>query len=204
MRLNVEMKLFCTPNSPFSRVARVILIELGLTGLIEVCMITVRDSNSELLKYTPLGKVPALSINSDLIITDTRMVAQYFAHLAADVKLVASMDSIDDYAFESFCLSFLEGICIWVREARRDKNVMSEEVIELEKIRAIRCLNYLEINVSKLTGSFNLASISVTCAIDIAYKRLGFTCSAEHVNLKVWLNVCLERSSVQMSAPIEI
>jgi len=57
-------------------------------------MVTVRDSNSELLKYSPLGKVPALSIDSDLIITDTRMIAQYLAHLTSDVKLVASMNAI--------------------------------------------------------------------------------------------------------------
>jgi glutathione S-transferase len=141
------MKLFCTPNSPFSRVARVILLELGLTDSYEICMVTVRDSNSELLKYSPLGKVPALSIDSDLIITDTRMIAQYLAHLTSDVKLVASMNAIEDCAFEGFCLNFLESICVWVREARKDKNVISQGVIELEKTRAIRCLHYLEARV---------------------------------------------------------
>jgi len=195
------VKLFCTENSPFSRVARVLVIELGLEAIIEITTVTVRDKHSQLLAYTASGKVPALYLGSSRTLCDTRMIAQYLGHIAGQVNVVASVDEIEDYAFEGFCLSVLESFCVWVREARRDPGQISQQLIELERARAIRCLGYLEEQVERLEQRFTLAAIAIACALDIADRRLGFTTDKQHPKLQQWLVNVNSRASMQASVP---
>ena len=112
------MKLFCTPNSPFSRAARIAVYELDLNKHVEIVFVTVRDPNSELLNYGPLGKVPALQI-ADELFSDTRIVLSQLELAAESKTLVASTDNSCELAFEGFCVGFLESIGVWIREARR-------------------------------------------------------------------------------------
>ena len=198
------MELFCTLNSPFSRVARVLVIELGLEAVVEITTVTVRDKHSQLLAYTASGKVPALYLGNSQTLSDTRMIAQYLGHIAGQGNLTASLDEIEDYAFEGFCLSVLESICVWVREARRAPEQVSQQLIEVERQRAIRCLGYLELNIEKLQQSFALAAVAIACALDIADLRLDFTPDNQHPKLQQWLHKVKSRASMRLTEPQKI
>ncbi|MCJ8299580.1 MAG: glutathione S-transferase N-terminal domain-containing protein [Pseudomonadales bacterium] len=198
------MKLFCTPNSPFSRVARVLVDELGLAAAVEITTVTVRDPDSELLTFIASGKVPALYVDDSQTLCDTRMIAQYLAHTANRDNVTASLHNIEDYAFEGFCLSFLESICVWVREARRAPAEVSEQILQLERARAVRCLLYLEKNLEKLQQPFGLASIAVACAMDIASRRLDFSTDNKQQKLAQWFKKSSNRSSMLATQPLSI
>ncbi|MBU2863339.1 glutathione S-transferase N-terminal domain-containing protein [Reinekea forsetii] len=136
------MKLFSTPNSPFSRIARIAIHELSLSNEVEVEFVTVRDSESELLKYGPLGKVPALQIDDNLF-SDSRIVVSMLESISNSDGLTASSTDSMALAFEGFCLGFLESIAVWIREARRKPELISKDLLRVEKDRAIRCVNYI-------------------------------------------------------------
>ena len=63
------MRLFTTPNSPYGRIVRVVLIETGLDQRVATEMVTVRDPNSALLALNPTGKVPTLLTESGEILS---------------------------------------------------------------------------------------------------------------------------------------
>ena len=148
------MKLFSTPNSPFSRMARVAIHELRLTEKVDVESVTVRDPKRKLLKYGPLGKVPALLVNDELF-SDSRIVVNKIESLAESGKLTAKIDDSASLSFEGFCIGFLESIAVWVREARRKQELISQELLEVERSRAIRCVEYLSQNMEHLRNSNN-------------------------------------------------
>ena len=197
------MKLFSTPNSPFSRMARIAIHELGLSDQVEVQFVTVRNSESELLKYGPLGKVPALQVNDDLF-SDSRIVINMLEAISISTRLTAANDDSKALAFEGFCIGFLEGIAVWIREARRNPKLISEELIKVEKVRAIRCVKYISQKSDYLNESLSLASIAVACALDLANRRLGFNEHEKHQNLDEWLKKVTKRKSFKVTEPLPI
>ncbi|QSX38230.1 glutathione S-transferase family protein [Shewanella sedimentimangrovi] len=194
------MKLFSTHNSPFSRVARIAIQELGLSEEVKIEYVTVRDPNSELLKYGPLGKVPALQMNGELF-SDTRIVVAMLESVSTNNRLTASTDNPPSLAFEGFCIGFLESIAVWIREARREPELISEHLLAVEKQRAIRCVEYLSDHSNKLSRELSLASIAVACGLDLAKRRLGFIEFEKYSDLNDWFQLITQRASFQSTEP---
>ena len=197
------MKLFSTPNSPFSRVARIAIHELDLSDQVKIEFVTVRDSESELLRYGPLGKVPALQIGSDLF-SDTRIVVNMLEFASSRARLTAKNGNASDLAFEGFCLGFLESIAVWIRESRRKPELISQSLLQVEKDRAIRCVKHLDQFEECLTSSLSLASIAVACALDLAQRRLDFNEVEKYPKLSEWFHEITKRQSFQMTEPLPI
>ncbi|QSX41787.1 glutathione S-transferase family protein [Shewanella cyperi] len=195
------MKLFSTHNSPFSRVARIAIQELGLSEDVKIEFVTVRDPNSELLKYGPLGKVPALQMNGELFL-DTRIVVAMLESVSPNTKLTASSDNSQALAFEGFCIGFLESIAVWIREARRQPELISEHLLAVEQQRAIRCVEYLNEHSHKLSHELSLGSIAVACGLDLAKRRLGFIEFEKYSALNDWFQLMTQRASFQSTVPI--
>ena len=68
--------LFYTPNSCYARKVRVLSRETGLDAVIEEVAVTLRDPASELLKYSPVGRVPALLTDDGRVYTETVIVCE--------------------------------------------------------------------------------------------------------------------------------
>ncbi|MCA3344104.1 MAG: glutathione S-transferase N-terminal domain-containing protein, partial [Roseomonas sp.] len=54
------MKLFHSAGSPYARIARMAVLELGLADRIPFVETTLRDPASTLLPHNPVGRVPSL------------------------------------------------------------------------------------------------------------------------------------------------
>ncbi|WP_196161107.1 glutathione S-transferase family protein [Reinekea sp. G2M2-21] len=195
-----NMRLFATPNSPFSRMARIAIHELGLSDQVDIQFVTVRDSKSELLNYGPLGKVPALQIGDDLF-SDTSIIIKMLESASDSCRLTAENEDPKAIAFEGFCIGFLESIAVWIREARRKPELISEELLKVEKERALRCVDYISQNISYLRSSLSLSAIAVACALDLANRRLGFYEYEKHGYLNEWLQKVIKRKSFLITEP---
>ncbi|MBD2570111.1 glutathione S-transferase N-terminal domain-containing protein [Anabaena lutea] len=68
------MKLFYTSNSPYARIARVAVLELNISHLIEMQKVTVGDPNSEILHYKPTGKIPTLAIDNGFMTIPLKLI----------------------------------------------------------------------------------------------------------------------------------
>src|SRR5580700_6720935 len=130
------MKLFYAPGSPYARIARVAVRELGLEGKIDEVEVTLRDPNSTLLPYNPGGKVPTLQLDNGTILNESLLVLAYLDTQHGGHKLLP-MDGSDGWKTLSElgrAYAFLDAVTVWNRELRFGQKAPA--VIALEKERA--------------------------------------------------------------------
>ncbi|OUL36170.1 glutathione S-transferase family protein [Nostoc sp. 106C] len=195
------MKLFYTPNSPFARIARVAVLELRLSDRIQMQKVTVRDPNSNLLNYNPTGKVPTLATDDGFILSETRIICVYLNHLNPKIKLIADISHAFLQQLEGITSGFLDGIAVWVREIRRSRNEQSPGIIELERARALRVLDYFEKISDKLDQTPKLAHISLASALGLEICLPELQWRQNYPQLARWYDEFSERPSLQMTKP---
>jgi glutathione S-transferase len=143
-----EMKLFYASGSPYARIVRVVIRELGLGDKIEEVEVTLRDPNSTLLPYNPGGKVPALQLDDGTVINESLLVLGYLDTRHGGRKLLP-MDGSDGWKTLSElgrAYAFLDAVTVWNRELRFGQGAPG--VIALEKERADRAADALEAAVT--------------------------------------------------------
>ncbi|WP_375467218.1 glutathione S-transferase [uncultured Nostoc sp.] len=196
------MKLFYTPNSPYARVARVVALELNLADQIEMKKVTVREPNSELLYYNPTGKVPTLQTEDKFILSETRIICAYLNNLNDDIQLFASICDAPLLQFEGMVGGFLDGIAVWVREIRRATDEQSFSVIELERARALRCLEHFEQCSHRLAQQSIFGQIMLGCTLGIMEARLTqFQWRQKHLQLANWYDEFSRYPFMQATIP---
>ncbi|NJM22905.1 MAG: glutathione S-transferase [Nostocaceae cyanobacterium CSU_2_110] len=195
------MKLFYTPNSPYARVARVTALELNLGDRIKMEKVIVRDPNSILLNYNPTGKVPTLETDDKFILSETRIICAYLERLN-NIRLFADISDIFSLQLEGIVGGFLDGVAVWVREARRLQTEQSSSIIELERSRALRCLSHFEQLSDTLEQQPKFSHILLGCSLGIMEARFhDFQWRQEHLQLANWYDQFSRRSSMQATVP---
>src|SRR5579884_3818190 len=138
------MRLFYAAGSPYARIARVTLRELGLDRQIPEVEVTLRDPNSSLLPFNPGGKVPTLELDDGTILNESLLILLYLDTLHGGRRLLP-MDGSDGWKTLSrvgAAIAFLDGISVWNRELRFGQSTPG--VIALERARAERVADRLE------------------------------------------------------------
>ena len=167
------MKLFYASGSPYARIARVAVRELGLSGAIEEVEVTLRDPNSALLPYNPGGKVPALQLDDGTVINESLLVLTYLDTQHSGRKLLP-MDGSDGWRALSElgrAYAFLDAVTVWNRELRFGQSAPG--VIALETQRAERAADALEAEIAAggFAGPLNASQIVLAAALENFARR---------------------------------
>lgn len=143
------MRLFHAPGSPYARIARMAVIELGLEDRVRVEEATLRDPASVLLPFNPVGRVPSLLLDDGTTVTETTPVLMMLDSLVPPARrLLPGPDRPPALARYGRVLGMLDGIAVWNRELRRPPEERSPGVIALEAHRAARVADALERDVA--------------------------------------------------------
>lgn len=143
------MRLFHAPGSPYARIARMAVIELGLEARVRVEETTLRDPASVLLPHSPVGRVPALLLDDGTTITETTPVLMMLDSLAEPARrMLPGTEAPRALAAYGRVLGLIDGIAVWNRELRRPVDERSPAVIALEAGRAVRVADALEKEVA--------------------------------------------------------
>ena len=89
------MKLVASLTSPYARKIRVALAEKNLPFELEVDIPWLADTRVP--SYNPLGKVPALLLDDDILLTEGVAIMQYIADQVPDRHLLAPVGSVARY-----------------------------------------------------------------------------------------------------------
>lgn len=199
------MKLYITTTSPYARLARIVVIEKGLSDRVEIIEARTRTALSPYYDLNPSGRVPFLVRDDGAAIEDSQLIAAYLDNLDGRPRLTPPL-SQDDWTYgrlEAYARSLTDGLAVWVREMRRPEGERSPTIIAHERARADRLAGFWEAQIEHPTmqGPLNLAQLYLLAGLDqVAHWKLA-DLTAGRPRLAVWLARLHQRPSVAATAP---
>jgi glutathione S-transferase len=199
------MKLYCTPGSPYARMARIVVIEKGLQGRVEVVMAKTRTTDSPYYEINPSGRVPYLVRDDGVGMEESALICAYLDRLDGKpiFVLLTGEQALEALRLEALARSLLDGLSVWLRETYRPPNERSPGVIRHETDRAARLIDLWEQQVDHpwLRGSLNMVQLTLACALGLEARNPGFDWRSGHARLADWYGPIAARPSFQATAP---
>lgn len=199
------MKLYITPTSPYGRLARIVVIEKGLTDKVEIIAAQTREVGSPYYAINPSGRVPYLVRDDGMGLEDSQLITIYLDNLDGRPRLTPSL-AMQDYAYgrlETYARSMVDGISVWVREMRRPESERSPTVLAHEAARAKRLADHWEreINHPLMQGPLNVAQLLLVIGLDFASSRGLGDLEKDRPKLATWVRRLREVPSVKATRP---
>ena len=185
------MKLFYAEGSPYARMVRIALIELGLDDKVEKEIVTLRDTGSALLPYNPVGRVPTLQLDDGTVLTESLLILFYLDTRHSGPPLLPR-DGADRWAALSrlgTAMGLIDGLAVWNRALRLPEHERSPYILALERTRATRTLDTLEHTVAAgaYTGRLDAARIALGATLGWTERRhQTFDWRTGHPELSAW------------------
>lgn len=192
------MKLYFNKTSPYARKVRVVVHEKRLAERIQWRETDPWADPEDLHGATPIGKVPALVTDDDLLITESIAIAQHL-DVAGDGPSLSAGDAGDLLARTGLAQGLIDASFTTVLEARRPPALQWTDWTQ-RQIRAIdRTLPRLALPPE---GRFDLGDIGLAVALayldfrlkDVAWRAL-------RPDLAAWLDSVAVRPSMQATRP---
>ena len=125
------MKLYVTYTSPYARLARIVVVEKGLEGRVEILEAKTRTAGSPYYRINPSGRVPYLVDDAGIGMEDSQLICVYLDSVDGKPQFHHPLRE-SDWAYrrlEANARSMCEGICVWVREMTRPESERSPTVL---------------------------------------------------------------------------
>jgi glutathione S-transferase len=199
------MQLFYAPQSPFARKARLVIRELGLTGIDEIA-VNPFDVPAELVAVNPLSKVPALILDDGTALYDSQVICEYLGSMSGGSVILpatgserwqvlrrhALADGVLDQAFNTAC-----------EINRRPEHERSPDWIKRWCAAIERGLGILDAEINTWGREVTLAHIGAACMLSYLDLRLSALVDwrSRYGNLVRWHAAFAERPSMQATVP---
>lgn len=201
------MKLLYTPNSPYSRKARIVGIEKHLD--IELEQVDLTSQDCPVSQYNPLGKVPVLILDNEEALYDSRVIVEYLDARSPVTKLVPNEHAlrIDVIRWGALADGISDAAVAAVTEKRKPKQQQSEEYIQMQMSRIQQGLAKLNRDISKkkwcVNETFSLADIAVGCMLGYINLRFNeMSWQSDHPELAKHFTILTKRPSFKETAPV--
>lgn len=190
------MKLWHSTGSPYVRKVMAVINYHQLGDRIEICTIKSSfDPNSPHNQDNPLGRIPALQLDSGEWLYNSYAISEYLDHLGANDNLEKLLLPRNSQHWKVLQLhAIADGIMenttpIIAERLLRPKNewwiARQQQLIE----RNIRSFNELEHNLAQFGDNLNLGTITAVCLIDWVIfrgEKTGINASEIAPNLIQW------------------
>ena len=170
------MKLIYSPASPFVRKVAVYTHLGNLTDKIRFTPVATTALNvaDDARSANPLGKIPALILDDNSTLFDSRVICRYLDDLAGlgmypadNIWKVLTLEALGDGIMDS-------GVTISYEKRLRLENEQSPSWIEAQWSKVEHAIASLETGAyAELQGPLNAGQISVACALDYIDFRHG-------------------------------
>jgi len=198
------MQLYVTFTSPYARLARILVIEKGLSQRVAVIAAKTRTLASPYYAINPSGRVPYLIDDAGVGMEDSQLICAYLDALDGAPRFHALAISAD-WAYrraEASARSLCDGISVWVREMHRPENERSPTVLAHEVARSERLADVFEGQVTEplWTGRPAMPHLILAAALDVARKRGAGDLTRGRRRLAAWHQKMSELPSLQATA----
>jgi glutathione S-transferase len=199
------MKLYITPGSPYARLARIVVMEKGLEGRVEVIAAQTRLADSPYYAINPSGRVPYLVRDDGVGMEESSVIAAYLDQLDGSPKfeLPPGAEKWEALRLGGLATSLLDGLSVWGREIARPPHERSPTVIRHETSRAERMADLWESEIDHpyMRGGLNLVQIALGCALGLEARNPDLDWRQGHPKLCDWYERIAARPSFTATAP---
>jgi len=201
------MKLIGSPNSPFARKVRVMLLEKGLP--FEWVSDLPFAPDTRVPQFNPLGKVPVLVTDAGRTLFDSRVTVEYLETLPPRDALIPAQDEvrIEVRRWEALADGCSDAQAVIVFERRRpDPAQRSADWIAWQMRKIERSLEEMSRELAGrdwcVGGHYSLADIAVVCTLGHLALRFGeIDWRARHANLARLFDRLHERPAFSSTVP---
>nr|WP_321456200.1 glutathione S-transferase family protein [uncultured Cohaesibacter sp.] len=185
------MILRSSSTSPFVRKVMIAAKLLGLFEAIHLQDVNLQNPSEDLPLQNPLGKIPALILETGEVIFDSAVIVDALDLMAGGNRLIPTDPEPRRRALtlQALCDGVLEASVLLVAEQRfRSEDMRSEQWMTLQAGKVARALAHLEAMVPGFDQSLDVGKITLACAL--AYRDLRFPSEdwrSAHPNLAQWL-----------------
>jgi glutathione S-transferase len=167
------MELLYSSTSPFCRKVLVVAHELGIADRIQLLPVHPREQVETVAQWNPLGKIPALSVESDMTIYDSTVICAWLDATLGESHLHPTGDRKWPVLKEiALADGILEAASSVRQERLRPLELRSLSAIATELRRVHRALDKLEADVETFEAPINMGQLSLACAVDWLSFRL--------------------------------
>ncbi len=187
--------LYYSKFSPFSRICRAYMRELGLEGQVEEVLAALRTPENPTLEHGPLGKVPALLTPDGHLIQETPLVCDALTELAGNSALHAT--SGRDRVLFGLAMGLCDSLSWQVRERRRPEEWRFAPFVSFEDGRSNKVLDYLEDAIGDVPISGALVPVALATACWTVEMVVGFEdWRSSRPKLSAWFDEMAKRPSI--------
>ena len=196
------MKLYYSPTSPYARKVRVIIRELGLTGMVDEIVANSMEEGAAELIGNPLSKVPCLITDAGEAIYDSPVICAYL-HDLSESKGFLPDGGADHWSCrrrEALGDGVLDAAFQTVMETRRPDAEPSAHWLKRWNDAIERSLGQMQIDVS--VSRYDLGDITYVCALGYLDFRLGeLNWAQRYPALSAWYERLASRQSFKDTQP---
>ena len=199
------MRLHVTPNSPYARIVRIVVLEKGLEERVEIVEARTREANSPYYAINPSGRVPYLVRDDGVGMEGSALICRWLDRVdgAPCFDPPAGADGWEAMRLEAAATSLLDGLSVWLRELKRPEDERSPTIIAHEAARASRLTGWWTDAVDHplMTRGPGLAQITLVCALDLDRLIPGFRWRDARPALAAWMDRLASRPSIAATLP---
>ncbi len=186
------MKLLSSPPSPFGRKVKIALALLGLKDKVEIVNTNTADPGDDLRVQNPLGKIPALVLESGEVLYDSAVILEYLDFLDGGSTLFPKGEPrfavLRDQALAD---GMMDAAILKIYEKRFKEPQFRDPAWDAyQGGKMARGLAYFETNTPPSPSSsrdINAAHITLACTLGYFDMRFGGEWRADHPKLVAWL-----------------
>lgn len=203
-----SMTLYYNAASPFARKVLILLHETGQASRVSLkaVALTPVSPDVEVCRDNPCGKIPALCLADDNVIHDSRVILEYLDQQHVGNPLIPKEGSARwrRLTLASLADALMDAaLLIRYETFLRPEEKHWAEWLDAQQEKIARTLAYFEAEaVTELSTHFDVASISVACAVgylDFRQPNLGWRSS--YPRLASWYDEVSQRPSMRETQP---
>ena len=201
------MRLFHSSASPFVRKVMVALIETGMADRVTLTRVatTPMDPDAGLIGSNPLGKIPALELDSGEVIFDSRVICRWIDAQAGAGLYGPIGQEWPVLTLEALADGILDAAVLMVYEWRmRPEDRRHAPWVEGQWAKVSRGLDAVETGwMPHLTGPLSMGQIAIGAALGyLDFRHPDREWRAAHPHLTAWEAEFSARPSMLQTVPV--
>lgn len=201
------MKLFYAPTSPYVRKVMVLLLETGLDAKVErlTGSTTPMAANPTLAAMNPLGKLPALELDSGETLYDSRVICEYIDTVHGGGRFFPASGAARWTALRRQALGdgLLDAaLLVRYEETARPAEKRWADWSNGQWGKVTRAIDVIEGEATNFGSTFDIGTVALVCALD--YVDLRFPerdWRPARAKTAAWLKTISARPSLRQTVP---